>query len=156
MSDVEPIVTPPVEPAAPVEPAPSAPEIDVANIQKQARYFAKHPDAAKVLLDAYDELSGGRISADVKAVKLEIATERALRKFGLDDSDLPLIEASTPEAIMTKAEMLAGRNKAAAEALAAKEAEGKPAPKPEFKMPETPKVYKNELEAAQDRLRQFG
>lgn len=150
--EIEAVVTPEVEPVAKVEPTPEAkPGIDVDNIRKQANYFAKHPEAAEVFLENYDTLTGGKLAAEVKDLRLAFVTEQVMRKCNLDDDDRDLIEAPTAAGILAKGLKLQAKKQAAV----ANEEEGKPKPPTEIVYPQHKFEPKNDMEAAYSVLRQF-
>jgi hypothetical protein len=146
---IEQVVTQPE--AAPVEaPAPAKPAIDEANIRKQAAYFAKHPEAADVFLENYDNLSGGKLSAKVTQLEQAFYMSEAMRKYGLGDDMADLIKDTTPEGIYAKAAKLAAIKASASEAQGNAT---KPEPEIIFNMPEP--TYANPMEAAYARLARF-
>jgi hypothetical protein len=140
----EPNSTTPVEPVVPVETpeAPSAPKIDEANIRKQARYFATHPEAADLLLAEYDNMSGGKLNARVNKLEMDLETERIMRKHKIGDDQRDLIEAPTIEGVEAKAAKVAAMNAKLAEAGKAPEKKDEPV----IEYPKTGLTPKNELE----------
>jgi hypothetical protein len=146
----EPNSTAPVEPVATVETpeAPTAPKIDEANIRKQARYFATHPEAAEMLLTEYDAMSGGKIAARVNKLEMELQTERIMRKHKIGDDQRDLIESPTIEGVEAKAAKVAAMNAK----LAAAGKEPEPEKEPEIEYPKGSFTPKNELEYYEARL----
>lgn len=86
-------------------------EIDVERIEAQAGYYSRNPEAYKKLQEivAKRNPSADDAYTEAREARLELARERALRKYELDEDDLQLISGDSPEEIMSSASALRER-----------------------------------------------
>lgn len=104
---------------APAAAAPALVKFDAERLSKSVEFLVKNPDAREDFMKQLDAATGGTAQADVAALKVQLAREKAQRVYGIDDDDAEaFLTSGDPAVIMQQAKRLSERLKTQGNAAA--------------------------------------